>query len=197
MFIMPRVVKGQAIAKLLAQFLGEDISPITDEVPREVAEVACIEENKCLWEMTFDESSISTDEGAGIVLANGENEALSMSFKFDFLCSNNAVEFEAYLTGLAIAREMGIKRLKVRGDLNLVVSQARGDFSLKELSLALYRAMAQRLEDHFDELTIEHTQRSDNHHVDALAMLGSKIMFEGERTKVTILKRSIPITLLL
>ena len=133
---MPRAVKGQAIVELLAQFPEEDISQVTDEVPGEVTEVAFLEENKCLWEMTFDESSISIGGGAGIVLINGENEALSMSFKLDFLCSNNAMEYEAYLTGLAIAREMGIKRLKVRGDLNLVVSQARGDFSLKEPSLA-------------------------------------------------------------
>ena len=77
---------------------------------------------------------------------------------------------------------MGIRRLKVQGDLNLVVSQARGDFSLKEPSQAPYRAMAQRLEDHFDELTIEHTQRLDNRHVDALATLGSKIIFKGEST---------------
>ena len=101
--IMPRTIKGQAIAKLLAQFLGEDISQITDEVPGEVIEVACLKENKCLWEMTFDGSFISTSGGAGIVLANGENEAISMSFKLDFLCSNNAAEYEAYLTGLVIA----------------------------------------------------------------------------------------------
>ena len=72
-------------------------------MPGEVAEVACLEENKFLWEMTFDGSSIFTDGGASIVLANRENEALSMSFKLDFLCSNNAAEYEAYLTGLAIA----------------------------------------------------------------------------------------------
>ena len=64
---------------------------------------------------------------------------------------------------------MGIQRLKVRGDSNLVVSQARGDFSLREPSLAPYQVMAQRLEDHFNELTIEHTQRLDNCHADALA----------------------------
>ena len=92
---------------------------------------------------------------------------------------------------------MGIQRLKVRGDSNLVVSQARGDFSLREPSLAPYQVMAQRLEDHFNELTIEHTQRSDNRHADALATLGSNIMFEGESTKVAILKRSILSTLLL
>ena len=40
-------------------------------------------------------------------------------------------------------------------------------------------------------------QRSDNRHANTLAMLRSKIMFEGESTKVTMLKRSVPITLLL
>ena len=40
-------------------------------------------------------------------------------------------------------------------------------------------------------------QRSDNRHADTLAMLRSKIMFEGESTKVTMLKRRVPITLLL
>ena len=59
-------------------------------------------------------------------------------FKLDFLCSNNIVEYEAYLTGLAVACEMGIKHLKVVGDSNLIVYQARGEFSLKEPSLAPY-----------------------------------------------------------
>ena len=68
--VMPRVVKGQAIANLLAQFPREDISQITDEMLGEVAEVACLEENKCLWEMTFDGSSISIGGGARIVLVN-------------------------------------------------------------------------------------------------------------------------------
>ena len=51
-------------------------------------------------------------------------------------------KYEAYLTDLAIAHEMDIKRLRVIGDSNLVVCQARGDFTLKEPSLAPYRAMA-------------------------------------------------------
>ena len=57
--------------------------------------------------------------------------------------------------------------------------------------------MAQRLEDYFEELTIKYTQRSDNRHADALATLGSKSIFDGESTDVTILKRSSPITQLL
>ena len=103
MSIIPRAIKGQAITKLLARFFGEDISKITNEMLKEVAKVVCLEMNRCLWEMTFDRSSISTSGGAGIILAKEENEALSMSYKLDFLCSYNLGEYEAYLTGLRIA----------------------------------------------------------------------------------------------
>ena len=68
---------------------------------------------------------------------------------------------------------------------------------LKEPSLAPYGAMAQRLEDSFEEFNIEHSLRSDNRFADALAILGSKIKFEGATTDVTIVKRPIPIVQML
>ena len=107
------------------------------------------------------------------------------------------VEYEAYLTGLAVAREMGIKHPQLIGDSNLVVCQARGDFALKEPSLAPYRAMAQRLEDSFEEFNIEHSLRSDNRFTDALATLGSKVKFKGATTDITIMKRPIPVVQML
>ena len=51
-------------------------------------------------------------------------------------------EYEAYLSGLATALEMGVKHLKVLGDSNLVVCQTKGSFSLKEPNLASYKAIA-------------------------------------------------------
>ena len=64
-----------------------------------------------------------------------------MPFKLKFTCTNNTVEYEAYLIGLVVAREIGIKCLRVIGDSNLVVCQAKGEFALKKPSLAPYRAM--------------------------------------------------------
>ena len=149
------------------------------------------------WTLHFDGSSATFEGGAGIVLSKSTGEIVGMSFKLDFPCTNNMVEYEAYLTGLAVAREMGIKRLLVIGDSNLVIYQARGDFALKEPSLAPYRAMALRLEDSFEEFNIEHSLRFDNHFADALATLGSKIRFKGAITDVTIVKRPIPIVQML
>ena len=144
--------------------------------------------------MKFDDSSIAVSAGAGIVLYKDDGEAVTKSFKFDFPCSNNAAEYEAYLAGLAIAYEMGIKHLRVIGDSNLVVCQVRGEFSLKEPSLAPYRALAQKLEARFSTFEIEHTQRNENRYADALATLGSQIAFEGEEMDVTICKKTKPIT---
>uniref|UniRef100_A0A2N9HZB5 RNase H type-1 domain-containing protein n=1 Tax=Fagus sylvatica TaxID=28930 RepID=A0A2N9HZB5_FAGSY len=190
----PTAIKSQAIADLLAQFPGEDNSFITDEVPGEINEIFMAGLADSVWTLKFDGSSTATSAGAGIVLYKEGAEAVTKSFKFDFPCSNNAAEYEAYLAGLAIAYEMGIKHLRVIGDSNLVVCQARGEFSLKEPSLAPYRALAQTFEAKFSTFEIEHAQRNENRYADALATLGSQITFEGEEMNVTICKRIEPIT---
>jgi ribonuclease HI len=193
----PTAIKSQAIADLLAQFPGEDNSSNSDEVPGEINEVFLAGLADSVWTLKFDGSSTAASAGAGIVLYKDDGEAVTKSFKFDFPCSNNAAEYEAYLAGLAIAYEMGIKHLRVIGDSNLVVCQARGEFSLKEPSLAPYRALAQKLEAKFSTFEIEHAQRNENRYADALATLGSQIAFEGEEMDVTICKKMKPITELL
>ena len=77
-----------------------------------------------------------------MILYHEGEETVALSLKLEFSCSNNTAKYEAYLTELATALEMGIKHLKVIEDFNLVVYQANGSFSLKELSLALYRKLA-------------------------------------------------------
>jgi len=71
--------------------------------------------------MKFDGSSTTQFGGVGVVLYREEDEAVALSFKLEFLCSNNSAEYEAYLTELATALEMGVKHLRVLGDSNLVV----------------------------------------------------------------------------
>ena len=107
----PTAIKSQAITDLLAQFPGEDNSFISDEVFGEINEVFLVGLADSIWTLKFDGSSTTTSAGADIVLYKDDGEAVTKSFKFDFPCSNNAAEYEAYLAGLAIAYEMGIKHL--------------------------------------------------------------------------------------
>nr|XP_023885972.1 uncharacterized protein LOC111998095 [Quercus suber] len=182
----PRAVKSQAIADLLAQFPGEEDFPLDDEVP---GEVAMAEEVGEQWVMKFDGSSTAQSRGVGVVLYHEEEKAVALSFKLKFPCSNNTAEYEACLTELATALKMGVKHLRVLGDSNLVVCQANGGFSLKEPSLAPYRAMAQKMEEKISTFEIEHAPRNENRFADALAALGSQIMFEGDGTRVKVSKR--------
>uniref|UniRef100_A0A2N9H4E1 Uncharacterized protein n=1 Tax=Fagus sylvatica TaxID=28930 RepID=A0A2N9H4E1_FAGSY len=193
----PTAIKSQAIADLLAQFPGEDSSSISHEVPGEIGEALLADLADSTWTLKFDGSSTSSSSGAGIVLTREDGETIAKSFKLDFSCSNNASEYEAYITGLVIAHEMGIKHLRVIGDSNLIICQTKGEFSLKEPSLALYRALAQKLEEKFHTFEISHAMRCENRYADALATLGSQVSFEGSKVDVTIDKRSMPITDLL
>ena len=73
------------------------------------------------WTMRFDGSATTTSNGLRIVLSWEDGDFIPLSFKLGFSCSNNAAEYEAYLTGLAIALSIGIKHMRVLEDSNLVV----------------------------------------------------------------------------
>ena len=81
-----------------------------DEVP---GEVAMTEEVREQWVMKFDGFSTAQSGGVGVILYHEEDEAVALSFKLEFPCSNNTEEYEAYLTGLATALEMEVKHLEV------------------------------------------------------------------------------------
>ena len=93
------------------------------------------------WVMKFDGSSTTQSGGVRVVLYHEEDKVVALSFKLEFPYLNNITEYEAYLTELATTLKMGVKHLRVLGDSNLMVCQTKGSFSLKEPSLAPYRAM--------------------------------------------------------
>ena len=115
---IPRAVNSQAIANLLAQFPGEEEFPLDDEV---LGEVIVAEEDKEQWVMKFDRYSTTQFGGVGVVLYHEEDKAIALSFKMEFPCSNNTIEYEAYLTRLVTTLEIRVKHLRVLGDSNLVV----------------------------------------------------------------------------
>ena len=139
--------------------------------------------------MKFNGSFTTQSRGMEVVLYHEEEKAMALSFKLEFSCSNNTTEYEAYLIGLATALEMGIKHLRVMGDSNLMVCQTKGSFSLKEPNLTPYRAMTQKMEEKFSTFEIEHTPRNENLFANALAALGSQIIFEGDSTRIEVSER--------
>ena len=98
---------------MLSNFPSENSWNIIDNVLSELPEIALMEIVGLVWTLRFDESSTTSEGRARIVLSKNTGETVTMSFKLDFPCTNNMAEYEAYLTGLMVAREMGIKHLQV------------------------------------------------------------------------------------
>nr|CAE04437.2 OSJNBa0018J19.4 [Oryza sativa Japonica Group] len=102
-------IKSQALADFLAEWTEcqEDM----------------LEEKMEYWTMHFDGSKRLTGTGAGVVLISPTGERLSYVLWIHFSASHNVAEYEALLHGLRIAISLGIRRLIVCGDSQLVVNQ--------------------------------------------------------------------------
>ena len=48
---------------------------------------------------------------------------------------NNKEEYEVLIVGLGLAKEMGIKQIKILSDSQLVVNQIKGTYQAKDLKM--------------------------------------------------------------
>ena len=79
--------------------------------------------------MYFDGSVMKTGVGACLLFISPLGVHMRYKINLHFPVSNNMVEYEALLSGLRIAVELGIKQLNVRGDSQLVINQVMKESS--------------------------------------------------------------------
>jgi len=97
------------------------------------------EERPQIWKMFFDGACSKEAAGAGVVLVSSTQEYIHSSFKLTFQVTNNIAEYEALMLGLNAIKEMGIKYLKVFGDVDLIIQQVNITFQEKHRRLKAYR----------------------------------------------------------
>jgi len=73
--------------------------------------------------MYFDGSLMKTGAGAGLLLISPLGVHMRYVIRIHFATSNNVAEYEALVNGLKISIELGVRRLDVRGDSQLVIDQ--------------------------------------------------------------------------
>src|SRR6185312_4555976 len=101
-----KAIKSQILFEFIAEWTNTQLPP-----PKIQAEY---------WTMYFDGSVMKTGAGAGLLFISPLGEHMRYVICLHFPASNNMAEYEALLTGLRIANELGVKHLDVRGDSQLV-----------------------------------------------------------------------------
>ncbi|KAM1879465.1 hypothetical protein ACFX14_041338 [Malus domestica] len=112
--------------------------------------------------------------GAGLILTTPDKVAMEYAIRFKFKVSNNEAEYKALLAGLRLAKHLGVKRIDIFNDSQLMVNQVTNNFDAKDNTMAAYLAQTQLLLQHF-HYQITQIPRAANNHTDALARLASAV----------------------
>jgi ribonuclease HI len=82
--------------------------------------------------------------------------------------TNNQAEYTGLLLGLALAHQHGAKNILVKMDSELVVKQIIGEYRIKDASLKILAAKANKMLTEFAQYNFEHVRREKNKDADAL-----------------------------
>lgn len=109
--------------------------------------------------------------GAGMVLYNPDNnEEIWCGWKFlEEKATNNEAEYTGLLVGLQCAQSLGIKKLLVEGDSELIVKQLHGIYQVKAEGLQVLNSACKKIIDSFEFFRVSHIPRAENKRADELA----------------------------
>jgi ribonuclease HI len=154
-----KTIKSQILADFVAEWTDTQLPP-----PQIQAEC---------WTLYFDGSVMKTGAGVGLLFISPLGEHMRYAVRLHFPMSNNMAEYEALLCGLRIAIETGIKRLDVRGDLQLVIDQVMKNASCHDDKMEAYCNAVRALEDKFYDIELNHVPCRYNEEADELAKIAS------------------------
>ncbi|XP_004298170.1 PREDICTED: uncharacterized protein LOC101309538 [Fragaria vesca subsp. vesca] len=96
------------------------------------------------------------------------------------------------LLGSQTARELNVKKIRAIGDSNLVISQLKGDFAVKEPALAPYKTLAEKLVTSFEQISLEHIPRKHQQICRCSSYPRLKTFIHKGATNITVMQRNKP-----
>ena len=152
-------MKGQVLADFDAEF-----SPKND------MEMVCHVENRS-WRVFMDGASSAMGAGVGIVIITPEGIRLEHSFRLGFKAFNNEAEYEALITELKTALDLGARDVEVYSDSRLVINQVQGSFEARDSQMKEYLKVEKQSMAKFSTTSVTQVARGKNKHANSLATL--------------------------
>ena len=166
--IFAALAQGLDLAQILKRF------KLSDEELRQLFQEAADyyrDQDQGFWRLYCDGASRGNPgpAGAGAALYDPQGKVQAQRGWFLGEATNNVAEYQALLLGLKLAEKLGVTRIQVFADSQLLVHQLNGHYRVKAAHLLpLWREAKQRLQN-FEAWAISHTRRELNLQADALA----------------------------
>ena len=106
-------IKGQVIADFIIKFTHVE-GQGAEESPQ--------------WSIHTEGSSDRQIGGAGVVFHSSEGDKFECMIHLNFPTTNNEVEYQALITGLDLAKAVGVENLVIYCDSQVVTSQVNGNY---------------------------------------------------------------------
>jgi ribonuclease HI len=139
--------------------------------------------------MLLDEAKIYTDGGSrgnpgdsacAYVISNSDDTVVEKSGYYLGVATNNQAEYSGFLKGLERARDLGIDKISLFSDSQLVVNQMNGLYKVKNQELAPLHQNVKTLAESFEKISFTYVPRELNKLADAEV---NRILDEHQRTK--------------
>jgi ribonuclease HI len=183
MFDIPPTKKSKMIFQIDLLAASEE-SILCQDAPIEVADkeveiekIARHEEVRNsppqIWTLYFDGSKSQEGLRERCILIDPKGKQNFLSWKLEFQCTNNTVEYEALVQGIKKSIDLNIKELKVFGDSKIIVRKVKNTIHCNSPHLRNYQKEVHRLIDNFEAFNITTVPRMQNTLVDSLYTMAS------------------------
>ena len=74
-----------------------------------------------IWKCYFDGAYSKEGAGAGFLLISPEGNLMPFSFKLEFGSTSNVAKYEALISSLQFAKQMGVQCISIYGDSDFII----------------------------------------------------------------------------
>lgn len=109
------------------------------------------------------------DSGIGVLIDLDDDGKCHQISEYIGTATNNIAEYSALIKGLEVAMHLGVQKINIYMDSELLVRQINGIYRVKHKNLVPLWTRAMELLKHFYHYKVTHIPREENKKADALA----------------------------
>jgi ribonuclease HI len=152
----------ESVPQSSVKCIEEDVGVYSIFVEEDNIPLEGIDSNDELWHMHFDGSHSNEGNGAGIILVSPIGKIHNLSYRLEFACSINVVEFKVLFLGIESALNIGCGHLSFFGNSELVVNLIHKTCSPSNKLMEQYSQTVWELVLNFLSFNITHVKKELN-----------------------------------